>query len=159
VKNANANGSLIAASNNTGVRFAVESDGSIRVGNFQPDGTGVTLRINAANGTIENRVGSGLPLAYGTVASNGEINADSGTRNNWSVRSVDAGRYEITIPGATSVGSTTVVTPLSDAARFATVQTRFQGSPDRLLIDVRVFNASGALQATPFAFVTFKPGM
>jgi hypothetical protein len=159
VKNANANGSLIAASNNTGVRFAVESDGSIRVGNLGADGTGApTLRINAANGTIQNNVGSGLPLAYGTVGPMGDkVLLPGASTDNWDSGKTANGKYTITIDGTLTVGSTTVVTPrVIGDARIAVVMSSVVDG--QLTLQVETYNRAGTLVDTGFNFVTFKSG-
>jgi hypothetical protein len=159
VKNANNDGSLIAASNATGARFVVESDGSIRVGALGAAGAGTpSLRIDAERGTIINSVGSGLPLAYGNVTAAGLRDAfASGRTSNWTVTRTALGSYRIVLTGVTTVGEATVVTPrITGAARFATAFSSLDGG--ELILDIRTYNQAGTLIDTPFSFVTFKSG-
>jgi hypothetical protein len=159
VKNSNTSGALIAASNVSEARFVVEYDGSIRVGPLGAAGSATpTLRIDAANGTIRNNVGSGIPVAYGSVTSGGARLANSSTSNFQSDR-IGAGHYRITIAGfsLSDENATTVVTPRFDIGpRIATVAHSTTGG--NTVLNVRIFSLAGALVDTPFGFIIFKPG-
>jgi hypothetical protein len=159
VKNANSGGTLIAGSNTNEVRFVVEYDGSIRVGALGSDGNDTpSLRIDSATGTIRNAVGSGLPVAYGSISGAG-AKQNAASTNNFTVDKTATGTYQITLPGFNfnQNSATTVVSPRSaTAAYFATASSRLVGS--ETVLEVRTYNASGTLADVGFAFITFKPG-
>lgn len=113
------------------------------------DPTSITIK---ADGTIENAVGSGLPLAYGMYRSpDGKQNAAS--TSNWTVTYEPAlTRYRITIAGTDYVFDefTTVVTPAGE--RIA----RSSSQGGDLL--VYLYTLSGVPATGSFSFVTFAPG-
>lgn len=108
----NGDGPFIAGANALNVTLVAEADGSLRLGDMGNDGAGdPTLHLDATEGTISNDVGSGLPLAFGSVAFDGSI--ESGT-SNWSVTEDAANtRWLIDIEGVnyTPEDFTTMVTP------------------------------------------------
>lgn len=117
----------------------------------------VTITIKAA-GTIENSVGSGLPLAYGNVRADGFVQVNAST-SNFTVTRIGTGTYHVLIPGVKlgSLDATSVVSVRSGTnPRFATLDSNVVG-PDNVLI-VRTFTAAGTPLDTAFGFVTFKPG-
>lgn len=116
-----------------------------------------TITINA-DGTIENAVGSGLPLAYGNVTTAGTRVA-AGSTTNFEVSKAGTGEYRIRIAGVSlsNVGATSVVSVRSGSSpRFATLDSMVD-SGDIVLV-VRTFSVAGVLTDTPFGFVIFKPG-
>jgi hypothetical protein len=79
----NGGGPFVAGANALNVTFVAEADGSLRLGDMGTDGASdPALHLDANEGTIHNDAGSGLPLAFGSVAFDGSI--ESGTTN-WSV--------------------------------------------------------------------------
>ncbi|MDZ7799646.1 MAG: hypothetical protein U5K81_02480 [Trueperaceae bacterium] len=116
----NGNGPFIAGANALNVTLVAEEDGSLRLGDMGTGGTeDPTLHLDASEGTISNDVGSGLPLAFGTVDDNGA--KYTGT-DNWTA-SYDGSNnvYRIDIDGVNYDyrNFTTVVTPVA-----ATIQRR-----------------------------------
>lgn len=106
-----------------------------------------TITIKA-DGTIENSVGSGLPLAFGRVAANG---AKSHGTSNWTVERIGL-IYEITLTGVTfdSVNTHTVsVTVNGSFTRFATAGTL--GGKMRVFI----YDTNGTASEAPFSFVVY----
>lgn len=149
----NGGGPLIVGAGELVVSFAVDADGSIRIGDMGTDGTGdPTLHLDATDGTITNAVGSGLPLAFGTVTSGGSVEA--GSTSNWTVTQEAGPIYRIAIDGASYLYSdyATTVTPIGSAARTATA-----GSQGGDLL-VRIFDENGNQVAEDFTFVTYEPG-
>lgn len=101
-----------------------------------------------ADGTIENAVGSGLPLAFGRVSSAG---TKSHGTSNWTVERVGL-IYEITITGVTfdSVNTHSVsVTVNGSFTRFATAGTL--GGKMRVFI----YDTNGTATEAPFSFVVY----
>lgn len=130
-----------------------EAGGNLLVGKREGDVTTFTL---AADGTIRNAVGSGLPVAYGRVGADATRSADASTTN-WSVTADPDGsgpRYRITITGVTfSVSEyTAVVSPSGIQPRFAV----YSSVGGDLL--VRVFDTAGDRIEAPFSFIVFRPG-
>jgi hypothetical protein len=107
-----------------------------------------------ADGTIENSVGSGLPLAYGVYDAGFGGKLDDASTSNWTA-TYDAAltRYSISIDATDYIFDefTTVVTPL-DANRFA----RTTSVGGDLL--VYLYDSSGAAAPGAFSFITFAPG-
>lgn len=150
---ANGGGPLIAAGDAVGLTFAVDADGSIRVGDMGAGGTDApTLHLDAAAGTVTNDVGSGLPLAFGQVASDGSLRTGASTTN--VTASQEAGpHYRISIDGESYSYDdyVTTVTPVGSVAYAET------GSVSGDLL-VFLYDESGAEVAADFNFVTYKPG-
>ena len=127
--------------------FEVLNTGSIRLGGS----TNAKLVLDAEDGTITNAVGSGLPLAFGRVASNGS--KSHGTDNWTSSYNNVAERYEITIDGV----------PFSHTARHAATITTGGSTPrftglDTVGGDMLVFirNSAGDLTQSSFTFVVYE---
>ncbi len=120
-------------------------------------GSAATITINP-NGTIRNAVGSGLPLAYGSVRSSGMVVTDASTSNFTVTRPV-IGEYRVRIPGVNlSIDSATTAVSVRSGTTptFATVSSVPDGS-DTVLV-VRVFNLAGNQVNAAFGFTIFKPG-
>lgn len=146
---ASGTGPLISALGGGSVTFIAEQDGSIKIGDMGSSGTDdPTLHLDAANGTITNQVGSGLPVAFGTVDSDGSYL--SGTTNWTATRNDSFPRYEIEITGEqyTYTDYTTVVTPVSGGVSTQT------GSGSNELF-VYLYNDAGTQVQGRFAFVTY----
>ncbi len=106
-----------------------------------------TITINA-DGTIRNSVGSGLPLAFGRVASDG---TKSHGTSNWTVTKIGS-IYEITITGVTFNTVNThaaSVTVNGASARFANV-----GSASGKM-RVYTYDTNGVASDAPFSFVVY----
>ena len=137
-------GNLINANN----VFEVLNTGSIRLGGA----SNPKLVLDAEDGTITNAVGSGLPLAFGRVASDGS--KSHGTDNWTSSYNAIAGRYEITIDGVsfshTSRHAATILTGGS-AARFTGLDTSAGGD---MLVFIR--DSAFAFTQSSFTFVVYE---
>jgi hypothetical protein len=128
-------------------------------GNFFEGHTGSLSPAIAikANGSIENAVRSGLPLAYGRVAAAG-TRVDGASTSNWTVTTdTDSGglRYRISIAGVSINASQYSVTLGVGASspRFATYSSV---SGDLL---VYLHDAAGnRVSDAPFSFAVFRPG-
>ncbi|MFP4846551.1 hypothetical protein [Winogradskyella sp. PE311] len=96
-----------------------------------------------------------IPLAYGTVDSNGDI--ETGTGNFTAFLSGNVFIIDVNGTEALSYGNTVcLITPISTAARTAsTIITDGNGDGDADL-NVRIFNASGTQVLTTFQFVIYK---
>jgi hypothetical protein len=88
-------GPLLTGADSGVVRFLVENDGTIKIGNLGDGTDAPNLTLDASDGTITNAVGSGLPLAFGYVTTDGT--KQSGT-DNFSVAR-DGEDFRITIDG------------------------------------------------------------
>ena len=106
----------------------------------------VTFAVNA-DGTVTNAVGSGLPLAFGGVATDGSIR--SGT-DNWEV-TASGNEYRISIDDESYhlADYTTVVTPNTTGV----VSARTSSVSGDLL--VQLFDADGTQTTGAFHFVTY----
>lgn len=106
-----------------------------------------------ADGTIENAVGSGLPLAYGMYRLVGGKQDEASTSNWTATYEAALTRYRISIDGADYRFDdfTTIVTP-AGGAHFA----RTDSIGGDLL--VYLYDSSGTLATGGFSFVTFAPG-
>lgn len=154
----NGGGPLISGAGALMVTFVVEDNGSIKIGDMGPDGTGdPKLHLNAVNGTITNSVGSGLPVAFGSVRADGT--KASGT-SNWTVSTAPSGTvYYINIDGESYNMDryVTVATPRgSNAARSITANAASTGGHG--VIALSPVNAAGAGVSDGFFFVVYKPG-
>lgn len=141
-------GPILQAVTPSGGVLEISTDGSVRIGGTASE---PIIRLDGTTGTITNNVGSGLPLAFGTIDSDGTIL--SGT-SNFSV-TFDAGftRYEIAIDGESYHYSdyAAMVTPITGGVSAET-----GSSSDNLLVSV--VQADGTNAAGRFSFVVFKPG-
>ena len=106
-----------------------------------------------ADGTIENAVGSGLPLAYGMYRQPGGKQNDASTSNWTATYEAAQTRYRISIDGADYRFDdfTTIVTP-AGGVHFARTAS-FEGD-----LLVYLHDSSGTLATGGFSFVTFAPG-
>lgn len=152
----NGGGPLITGAGQLEVTFLVEDSGTVKLGNMGPVGTGdPTLELDAVAGTVTNSVGSGLPLAFGTVNAAGV--KVHGT-NNWSVRLSTSGTtYYIKLDG---VGYhhqqfVTIATPYgSNQARSITAGAIGTGPTGEIAISPR--NEAGTPVADTFYFVVYE---
>jgi hypothetical protein len=138
-------------------RITILSNGKVGVGVLNPISSAL-LEVNGdtkINGEV-NRPSTGVanmvPIAYGSIAANGILFANSG---NFTVSKTGIGFYEITITGENYyfldyITNATVMPP-GFSPRFISVS-----SVDNKLI-INVFDLSGALADSSFSFVTFKP--
>ena len=131
-----------------GLGLMVGPGGEVQIGNALTED--VKIALDPEEGTITNHVGSGLPLAFGGVLSDGTRR--SGT-DNWSVER-DGDRFRISIDGESynSNNYTTVVTPNT----AGTVSARTTSLTGDLIVET--FDANGNLDPGNFHFVTYKPG-
>ena len=106
-----------------------------------------------ADGTIENAVGSGLPLAYGMYSHTLGKQDDASTSNWTGIHEAALNRYRISIEGTSYSFDdfATVVTP-TGANRFART-----GSVGGDLL-VFLYDSDGAPATGSFSFITFAPG-
>lgn len=135
--------------------FEVTATGSIRLG--EPGDP--SLVLDAEAGTITNAVGSGLPVAYGSVSATGASYPGAST-DNWTVTrdtESEGPRYVISTPGLSyDFGSaTTVITPRADATSPVFATASHTGTGDLI---VRLWDHNGDRTTARFSFVTFRPG-
>lgn len=154
----NGGGPLISGAGSLLVTFIVEDNGSIKIGDMGANGSGdPTLHLNAVDGTITNNVGSGLPLAFGSVDSDG--NKLGGT-SNWVVsRHVSGTTYYIKLDGEGYNQDDYVAvatTRGSNNARSITSSMIGSGASGELALSPR--NAAGERVSDGFFFVIYKPG-
>lgn len=148
----NGGGPLIAGAGELKVTFLVEDTGTVRLG----DRDTPTLELDAVAGTVTNNVGSGLPLAFGTV------NADGvkvhGT-NNWTVRPSPSGTTYYIDLERTGYGYhdfTTIAAPYgSNGARSITAGA-VGGSGSDAEIAITPRNAAGSAVSDTFYFVVYQ---
>jgi hypothetical protein len=154
----NGGGPLIAGASVLQVTFVVEDTGTIRLGNMGTSGANPpTLELNAETGTVTNNVGSGLPLAFGTVSAAGV--KVHGT-DNWTVTPAPGGTtYWIKLDG---VGYdyhdfVTIATPYgSNNARSITAGAVAVGPSGDSEIAITPRNASGTAVSDTFYFVVYQ---
>jgi hypothetical protein len=152
----NGSGHVLQALGKNGFGVAVTNEGNILLGPLANPGS-QTIRIEAQAGTITNNVGSGLPVAFGVVGSDGVKR--SGT-SNWSVERMSYAEgygYNITIDGETYSSSTHAVsvTPTT-AQKLPHSATLTEGR-----LGVRFTTPSGAINAysaSGFSFIVYKVG-
>ena len=137
------------------LRLSSDAGGDLLVGTREGEGTTFTL---AADGTITNAVGSGLPVAYGRVTLDTR-RADAST-DNWSLTTdtdAEGDLYSIEIDGVLlhTHGYTVLVTASSgfNQPRFATYRIDGDG---RLI--VYIWDTNGARISGNFSFIVFRPG-
>lgn len=153
----NGGGPLIAGAGQLNIAFVVEDTGTIKIGNMGPDGSDdPMLTLDAEAGTVTNNVGSGLPLAFGSIAADGSIS--SGT-SNFSVSTPPSGTtYYIAIEGvsySTSLYTAIATTAGSNNARSITSSGATSSSGGVLALTPR--NAAGTAVSDNFYFVVFGP--
>lgn len=150
-------GPLIAGGSGI-VSFIVEDNGSIKIGDMGAGGTDApTLHLNAVDGTITNNVGSGLPLAFGSVDPSGT--KLTGT-SNWTITTAPAGTpYYIKLDGEgyNQADYVTIATTRgSNNARSITSSMIGSGASGELALSPR--DAAGNRVSDGFFFVIYKPG-
>lgn len=113
--------------------------------------------VITANGTIENAVGSGLPIAYGRVTAAG-ARVENPSTSNWTVTTdtdVTGTRYRITIDDVDFVSSNYTVS-LAASTSNPRIMTFSSVGGDLL---VYVHDAAGTrVSDTAFSFTVFRPG-
>lgn len=134
-----------------GFGLVVGSNGEVQIGNAISGDVNITL--DPEEGTITNNVGAGLPIAFATVDSNGDIL--SGTSNVNSVPQGGAGRYrfDITDRNLTEENITVTVTAQRDSGDPGR-STQWNVASDDLFIGIRDLADNGT--DTPFSFIVFK---
>lgn len=146
-------GPLISGAGPGQLTFVVEADGSIKIGEGAASDK-PKLHLDAQAGTVTNSVGSGLPVAFGSVG--GADGTKRGGTSNWSVERVGEGaalQYVISIDDVSysTADYVTVVTP-NAAGRFAI--SSYSGSD----LAVRLTDDQGAPTSGSFHFVTYRAG-
>ena len=132
-----------------GFGLMVDPDGKVQIGNAITEV--VTITLDPEEGTITNDVGSGLPVAFASADSSGNI--ISGTENVSLVDQTATGRYQYSIDGF-SVENGTIVTVSSrrvTTAEGPTAQWNAQGGD--LFIGLR--DSDGNLTDNAFSFVVY----
>lgn len=148
-------GHLLQALGSSGFGTAITNNGDILLGPLSAEGA-ETIRISAEEGTITNNVGSGLPLAFGTVSQNGE---KLGGTSNWEVQylGAPAQHYRITINGVPYDHNkhTLIATSRSSSAPMITVSGVDNPNSDGKAVVIPQ-NASGNRVQAPFHFVIWE---
>ena len=148
-------GQIIGGANGTAVRFVVENDGSIRIGNLGQNGQAdPTLRLDAAEGTVTNAVGSGLPVAFGFIGSDCSFLTETST-SNFSAAEADFPdpSCDIVIDGGGDPLDYVIIVTPDGALETLTPFTAING-PDA--INVSFLDADDQFSAQAFHFVAFK---
>lgn len=146
-------GHLLQALGGTGFGTAITNNGDILLGPLSAEGA-ETIRISAEEGTITNNVGSGLPLAFGTVASDG---TKLGGTTNWDVEYHGPSQhYRITINGVPYDHNkhTLIATSRSHNAPMITVNAIGHPAVDGTAVVVP-HNSTGSRVQAPFHFVIY----
>lgn len=137
------------------LQLSSASGGNLLVGKREGEATTFTL---AADGTIRNAVGSGLPVAYGRVTL-GTRRADAST-DNWTLTTdtdTEGDLYLIEVDGVAlhTHGYTVVVTASSGVShpRFATYRIDGDGR-----LNVFLWDTGGNRISGNFSFIVFRPG-
>ena len=127
-----------------------DADDALIYGEFDTDFIRINGTFDVTNEINREATGNAniVPIAYGTVESNG--NVLSGTGN--FTASITSGVITISVTGVTlSVNNTTcLVTPYSTAFRTSSIV--ISGGD----LQVRIFNSSGSLAPTTFQFTIYK---
>jgi len=150
-------GQIIGGANGTAVRFVVENDGSISIGNLGSDGTSdPTLRLDAEAGTVTNAVGSGLPVAFGFIRSDCDVVEDMSTSNLSAAEALapnPAGSCNIVIDGGDNHTDYTIIVTPDGAVEALTPSIGFDGTD---AINIVFLDDNDVYTAKPFHFVAFK---
>jgi hypothetical protein len=153
---ASGGGPLVTGASGTTVSFIVEDNGSIKIGDMGTAGTKApALHLNAADGTITNSVGSGLPYAFGTVNS---LGVKTGGTDNWTV-SREGSTYYIALTGTVYRTSdfATIATPVAAGTHdIVGITTNSSTSPAGSRLSVSPRNSSGDVVQSGFSFTVFK---
>lgn len=146
-------GHLLQALGSSGFGTAITNNGDILLGPLTAEGN-ETIRISAEEGTITNSVGSGLPLAFGTVASSG---TRLGGTTNWSAQyDPIAQHYRITINGVPYDFNKHTLIATSRSSTAPQISVNATGNPTSDGVAVVIpHNASGNRVQAPFHFVIY----
>lgn len=153
----NGGGPLIAGAGQLNIAFVVEDTGTIKIGNMGPDGSDdPMLTLDAEAGTVTNNVGSGLPLAFGSIEADGSIR--SGT-SNFSVSTSPSGTtYYIAIEDVSY--NTARYTGIANTAGYNNARSITSSGatlPSGGVLAFTPRNADGVAVPDDFYFVVFGP--